>query len=269
MMLYTLWAFLKRDAAVEASYRLSPLLQFGGVLFWIVLLSAAGRLVGEAARDILQRYGAGYASFALLGVAFGGYMQTGMIIFPQRLREAQLAGTLEATLMSPIAPATFVVAAGLWDHLLTTVRVLLYLACGALFFALDLRAANILGALVVLLLAIVAFDALGIVGAGLVLMARRGVSLAPLLSTVASLLSGVYFPVELLPPGAQTLALFLPSTHALYGLRLALLRGASWAELLPSIGALVLFDLLLAPLSLLLLRVAVRRALAEGTLGQY
>jgi ABC-2 type transport system permease protein len=267
-MLATLWAFLKRDAAVEASYRAAPLLQVGAVLFWLVLLSAVGRLVGDAASGAVSRYG-GYSSFALLGVAFGAYMQTGMIIFPQRLREAQLAGTLEATLMSPVAPVAFVLASGMWDHLLTTVRMLLFLAGGALFFALDLRGANIGGALAVLLLAIVAFDALGIIGAGLVLAARRGVSLAPLLATAAALLSGMYFPVELLPSGARTLSYLLPSTHALNGLRLALLGGAGWAELLPSLGALALFDLLLAPLGALLFGWAVRRALLEGTLGQY
>ena len=52
-------------------------------------------------------------------------------------------------------------------------------------------------------------------------------------------------------------------------LSLALLRGAGWAELLPSIGALALFDLVLAPGSLLAFRWATRYALRAGTLGQY
>lgn len=268
-VLRTLWAFLKRDAAIEATYRAALLAQFGGVVFWVVFFAAASRLVGGAATGALARYGGNYASFALLGVAFGGYLQTGLISFPQRLREAQLIGTLEATLMSPASPMAFIAALGLWDHIITSGRVLAYLACGALFFALDLRQANLIGALAVLIPAILAFDALGMISAGLVLTVQRGASLAPLLATVAGLLSGVYFPIEVLPPGVQTLTLLLPSTHALLGLRLALLRGASWGELLPSIGALALFDLLLLPCSALVVRWAVRRALTQGTLGQY
>jgi ABC-2 type transport system permease protein len=239
------------------------------VLFWVVFFAVAGRLLGNSASEAVRRYGGSYASFALLGVAFAGYLQSGVIAFPQRLREAQLAGTIEATLMSPASPVAFVVALGMWDQIVTTVQVIAYLLCGALFLALDLRGANILGALAVLVLAIVAFGALGIIGAGLMLVARKGVSLAPLLALIAELLSGVFFPVEILPPSAQGLATLLPSTHALNGLRLALLRSASWAELLPSIGVLALFDLVLVPIGLLVFGWGLRYALNEGTLGQY
>ncbi|HEX9373939.1 MAG TPA: ABC transporter permease [Roseiflexaceae bacterium] len=268
-MVRTLWVFLKRDAAIEASYRAALLAQLSGVVFWVAFFGAAGQLVGGTATGLLARYGGSYANFALLGVAFGGYLQTGLISFPQRLREAQLMGTLEATLMSPVAPATFVLGVGLWDHVITSVRVLVYLLCGALFFALDLRQANLAGTLAVLALAIVAFDALGMISAGLVLVAQRGLSIAPLLATITGLLSGVYFPIELLPPAVRSLALLLPSTHALIGLRLALLRGAAWAELLPSIGALALFDILLVPCAALTVRWAMRHALTQGTLGHY
>src|SRR5690242_9160512 len=100
----TLWAFLKRDAAIEASYRAAFLARFSVVLFWVVFFSVAVRLLGNSASEAVRRYGDSYASFALLGVAFAGYLQSGVIAFPQRLREAQLAGTIEATLMSPASP---------------------------------------------------------------------------------------------------------------------------------------------------------------------
>jgi ABC-2 type transport system permease protein len=238
-------------------------------LFWIVFFAAAGQLLNGAADSLTRRYGGGYTAFALLGVAFGSYLQSGVTTFPQRLREAQLAGTVEATLMAPVSPVMFVIAIGLWDHIITTIQVAAYLLCGGLFLALDLWKANIPGALAVLALAIVAFDALGVIGAGLVLVTRRGFSLAPLVALAASLLSGVYFPVEVLPRGIQTLAVLLPSTHALAGLRLAVLGGAGWPELLPSLGALALFDLLFAPFSLLMFHQATRYALKTGTLGQY
>jgi ABC-2 type transport system permease protein len=265
----TLWAFLKRDAAIEASYRAAFLARFTVVVFWVVFLAAAGRLLGSGASDAVRHYGGSYSSFALLGVALAGYLQSGVIAFPQRLREAQLAGTVEATLMSPASPAVFVVALGLWDQIVTTVQMLVYLLCGTLFLGLDLSGANALGALAVLALAIIAFGSLGIVGAGIMMVVRKGVSLAPLLALTAELVSGVYFPVEVLPPGVQNLAMLLPSTHALNGVRLALLRGAGWAELLPSIGALALFDVLFVPIGLLVFGWGLRRALAEGTLGQY
>jgi ABC-2 type transport system permease protein len=264
-----LWSLLKRDAAIEASYRLALIGQLGGVLFWVPLLLALARLGGTDPIAIAPRYGSTYATFALLGVAFGGYLQSGLIIFPQRLRETQLAGTLEATLLSPLSPSLYVIALGLWDHVLTTLRMLIYLLCGTLFFGIDLGHANLLGALVVLALAIIAFDTLGVAAAGLVLVAQRGVSLAPLLAMVTSLLSGVYFPVEVLPRPLQQVTLLLPGTYALSALRLALVRGAGWQELLPSIGALVAFDLVLVPCSLPVIGQAFRYSQARGSLGQY
>jgi ABC-2 type transport system permease protein len=268
-MLRTCWAFLKRDAAIEASYRAALLAQLGSVVFWVVFFGAAAQLIDTTASGPLARYGGSYVNFALLGVAFGGYLQTGLITYPQRLRDAQLAGTLEAVVMSPVSPVQFVAAIGLWDHIITSVRLVAYLLCATLFFALDLRQANLGGGLVVLILAIIAFDSLGLISAALVLVVQRGVSLAPLVATVAGLVSGMFFPIELLPRGVQTLALFLPSTHALIGLRLALLSGAAWLELLPAIGALVVFNIFLVPIGVLSVRWAIRRALVEGTLGQY
>lgn len=268
-MVRTLWVFLKRDAAIEASYRAALLAQFSAVVFWVAFFAAVGQLVGSTTPDALARYGGNYVQFALIAVAFGGYLQTGLISFPQRLRESQLMGTLEATVMSPVSPMAFVLAIGLWDHVMTSVRVVVFLICGAAFFALDLRQANLVGALVVLILAIVAFDALGMLSAGLVLLVQRGVSVAPLFAAVAGLLSGVYFPIEVLPPAVRAVALVLPSTHALIGLRLALLRGAPWADLGPSIGALAAFDVVAVPCVMVFVRWALRRALTVGTLGQY
>lgn len=265
----TVWAFVRRDAAVEATHRGALLAQFSGVIFWSVFFILAARLVDDVSAGTMQRYNANFAAFVLVGIAFGGYLQAGLVSFPQRLREAQLAGTFEATLMSTARAEVSIFGAGVWDHVVTTLRVCAYLLAGALFVGLDLRAANIAGCLVVLALALVAFDSLGLMGAALVLLLRRGVSLAPVIATLAALFSGVYFPLEALPPAAQLAALLLPSTHALYGIRLALLRGAGWSELWQPIAALLCFDVVLVPLALLALRRSLWLALREGTLGHY
>jgi ABC-2 type transport system permease protein len=52
-------------------------------------------------------------------------------------------------------------------------------------------------------------------------------------------------------------------------MRLALLQGASWSQLAPDILALVIFALILLPLSLTAFRYAVHRAKVEGSLTHY
>jgi ABC-2 type transport system permease protein len=260
---------LKYDAAIERSYRLMFVSQLGAVVFWIALLLALRRLNLNTAVSGLARYGGDYAHFAVLGVAFSSYLQAGLIVFPQRLRAAQLAGTIETTFMAPVGSFLFVLALGVWDHVVATIRMLAYLLAGVLLLGLDLSGANIAAALLVLLLAVVAFDTLGIISAGIVLVTQRGAGLAPLLAMAASLLSGVYFPVEVLPHPIQTIAMLLPSTYALSTLRLALLGNAGWAEIFPALLALAIFNIVLFPCSLLTVRLAFRHALSAGTLGQY
>ena len=52
-------------------------------------------------------------------------------------------------------------------------------------------------------------------------------------------------------------------------MRLALLTGASWSTLAPDLLALLLFCVLLFPLSLVAFRYAVERARQEGSLAHY
>jgi ABC-2 type transport system permease protein len=62
---------------------------------------------------------------------------------------------------------------------------------------------------------------------------------------------------------------FLPVTYALDGIRKSLLNGARIPDLLPEIGALLLFIALLLPLGLASFSLAVRKAREEGSLAQY
>jgi ABC-2 type transport system permease protein len=64
-------------------------------------------------------------------------------------------------------------------------------------------------------------------------------------------------------------AALIPVTHSLDGLRMAMMKGASWAELKAPLVSLLAFAVLLLPLSLWLFARALRRARIEGTLSFY
>lgn len=254
-LMRTAWVFLKRDIAIESTYRTAVLIQISNVFFWVIVFSVLSRLIGERASAYLRNYDGVYLSFVIVGIAFSSYMHTGLTCFGERLREAQMVGTLEATLMTPVAPAVFMLSSGIWSHMQTTLRALAYVVIGALM-GIDLSGANIPGALLALVLGVFAFDALGLVGASVVMLAKRALPLAALFSTASALLSGVYFPVELLPNQIKWLAALLPSTYALEGLRLSLLGGATFAALLPHLLPLVFFNLVALPAGLLAFHLA-------------
>jgi ABC-2 type transport system permease protein len=269
MRLRQLWAFLVRDYRTEISYRFSFVLNLSGIFFSAFTFFFISELIGQVANPYLQEFDGDYFSFVIIGIAFSGYFGVGLTGFSRALRQAQTTGTLEAMVMTPLPMSTLVIGSALWSYVLTTVRVFIFLLLGVVIFTLDLSNANYLGAVVVLLLSIVAFASIGIIAAGIIMIIKRGEPLTSLFSAFANLVGGIYYPVAILPDGLQFVARLIPITYAVRAMRLALLAGASWQVLLPDIIALLIFIVVLFPLALLVFHRAVEWARIDGSLAHY
>ncbi|MBK6432008.1 ABC transporter permease [Candidatus Amarolinea dominans] len=261
--------FLRRDFIIELSYKLSFLLQLVGIFLNVFMFYFLARLVDGERQPSLDAYNGDYFAFVLIGVAFSLYFTIAISGFAKNLRDAQITGTLEAMLLTPTDLPTIIISSCLWDYLFTTLRVFIYLLLGTLVFGADLGNANYLGALVVLVLTIVAFSGLGIMAASFIMVTKRGDPVTTIVGGVGLLLGGVYYPVELLPSWLQFFAALIPVTYALRAMRNALLADASWSVLLPDIGALIVFCLILVPFSLFTFKQAVRWAKIDGSLAHY
>ena len=121
----------------------------------------------------------------------------------------------------------------------------------------------------ILLLTITSFSGLGILSASFVITFKRGTPLDWVISNVEGLISGVYFPITVLPGWLQFMAKFFPITYAIRAVELAVYRGYSLLQLRKEIAFLFLFSLLLLPLSLAVFKYALRRARMDGSLTQY
>jgi ABC-2 type transport system permease protein len=262
-------AFLKRDLSLNLSYRFSFLMQFVGIFISIALFYFLSQLFGTALIPQLEPYGGDYFSFVLIGLAFSGYVGLSLSSFAQSIREGQMMGTLEIILLSPTQLSAILFSSSLWSYLLTTVRVVVYLAAGALVFGVSLSQANFVTAIVVLVLSIASFSSIGILSAALVLLVKKGDPVAWALGSVSSLLAGVYYPIAVLPDWLEPISRLLPLTYALDAMRLAMLRGSSLYDVRLDILALIGFALVLTPLAFLVFRKALKRAKKEGSLLQY
>ena len=121
----------------------------------------------------------------------------------------------------------------------------------------------------IFLLSAAAFSSIGILSATFTLVFKRGDPILWLFGGLSWVLGGVYYPIEVLPRFLRHAAELLPVTHALVAMRGALLRHASFAELLPQIGVLAGFALLGMPLSLLAFHLGVRWARINGSLSHF
>jgi ABC-2 type transport system permease protein len=110
---------------------------------------------------------------------------------------------------------------------------------------------------------------LGILAAAITLTFRRGAGIVGLATAALTLISGLYFPVALLPNWLETVSAANPLTIAASGLRDALLGNTGWG----SIGGDLLILLPLSIVSILVGALAFKLALTRerrlGTLGAY
>lgn len=263
-----LWTFVRRDALIAASYRIAFLAPLASVFFAVPILYFLAEVFEGTQSPALATYGGGFFAFILLGMAFQDYVTLSMSNFLSGVRDHQLMGTMEVVMLSPTPVSQILLFSSVWGYLFTSIRFALYVGLG-FALGLDLSQANLLSFAAITVTAIVSFAALGIVGAAATLIIKQGATITSLLTAATLALGGVAYPISVLPEWLQKVALMLPFTHALEGVRKSLMTGASIGDLATELTVLTVFGAVLFPIGLWSFGAALRYAKAKGTLGQY
>jgi len=263
-----LGAFLRRDFREAVTYKFSFVSSLAGMLLSLATFYFVAKLVPPGSPS-LGPFGGDYFSFAVVGVAFSGLLGMFQEGLSAVVRSAQLSGTLEALLVTPVPIPVILFGSSLYSLLFQIFRTALHLAVAAAFFGLAFGRVDVAGVAAVGLLTVVCFLSVGVLSASFILVYKTGNPFSWILGTVSGLLGGVVFPVSLLPPWIRWASSLLPVTYALDGMRKSLLASAPFSAVLPDIAALAVFDVLLVPLSLAAFRLAVRKAKKDGTLSHY
>jgi ABC-2 type transport system permease protein len=137
----------------------------------------------------------------------------------------------------------------------------------ALFFDLDLAQADYVAAIVILLVASISFIGIGMMTAVLPLISpEKGTQLGFMAQGILLVISGVYYPVSVLPDWMRVASIFSPATYALDGLRDAILRGDGITDMGDELWPLVLIGAVSIPLGLLVFRIGEQYAKRHGKL---
>ncbi|MFX1512352.1 MAG: ABC transporter permease, partial [Promethearchaeota archaeon] len=205
----------------------------------------------------------------LIGIAFSNYLSMGLNTFSSSIRSEQMMGTLEAMLVTPTKLSTIILSSSIWSFIFTSIRVLIYMILGVFLFGVDISGANILASFLILFLTIISFSSLGIIAAAFIIIIKRGDPITWLFNAFSQVFGGVYYPITILPKWLQIFSYLLPITYSLRGMRFALLQGKPFEALAIDILALIVFSIVLLPVSIILFRYAVRISKREGTLAHY
>jgi ABC-2 type transport system permease protein len=162
-------------------------------------------------------------------------------------------GTIEYTFMAPISRVTHIIGMSMFSIIYGMIRTLVTLGILTLFFHLDLSKANLLGALLILVVSSFSFLGFGTMVAVLPLMSpEKGAQMTGIVEGILLMISGVYYETSVLPGWMQTLSAISPATYTLRGMRQALVDGANLHQLMSSIVPLVVMGIILIPLGLLI-----------------
>jgi ABC-2 type transport system permease protein len=214
---------------------------------------------GEGRVDLVLYLGIGTVVWAYLRAVFAN---VGEMVAWERWE-----GTIEYTMMAPISRLAHMLGVSLFSIIYGLARSALLLGVLALFFHVDLSNANLGGAALVLLVGSLSFLGFGIMAAVLpLLFPERGEEMTFVISSILLLVSGVYYPISVLPDWMEPLATISPATYVLEGMRAALLNGAPTLSLGPTLVPILVLGVLTVPIGVAIFGWGERYAKRTGRL---
>lgn len=176
-------------------------------------------------------------------------------------------GTIEYTLMAPIHRITHMAGQTLFAVVYSMFFTGVILLVTVAMFDIDMSKANLLGGTLMLIAGSLSFIGVGVMGSVLpLLFPERGSQMTHVIIALLLLVSGVYYPVNVLPEALQAMAVFSPATYVLDGVRRSLLEGLPTLQLWPYIWPTLIMGLVAIPLGLWVFGQAERYAKRTGKL---
>jgi ABC-2 type transport system permease protein len=246
------YAFVEREVALSRRY-------WAWELMWIVYgiaTSLSVALIGRAAPTIsgqtmddatLSRF----ALYLLVGSVAWRYLGIVFENITEVIAWERWEGTLEYTFMAPVHRVTHLAGMCVSSVLRATLFSVVIVLVVMLFLPVDLSRTNGASVLVLLAVGSVAFGGLSFAAAVFpMLWTEKGLQMAYIVQAVVLRVSGVYYPVDVLPGWMQALAVVSPATYVIHGLRAAVVDGAAVATLWPDIWPALAIGAVSLPLGL-------------------
>ncbi len=203
----------------------------------------------------------------LIGAVVWSYLGVVFEILTETVAWERWEGTIEYTFMAPLSRPTHLFGMGVFAVLYGLVRAILLFGVVAAFFRLELPVADYAAATLVLLVASISFIGIGMMTAVLPLISpEKGMQFGFIAQGVLLVVSGVYYPVSVLPAAMQWLSVVSPATYALRGMREAILGGAGAGAMVDELWPLLLIGGVSIPLGLEVFRRGERHAKRHGKL---
>ncbi len=201
----------------------------------------------------------------LIGAVIWSYLGIVFEILTETVAWERWEGTIEYTFMAPVSRVVHLLGMGVFAVFYGFVRAAAVMGLTVLFIGIHLPHANYGAAVALLAIASISFIGVGMMTAVLPLVSpEKGTQLGFVAQGLMLVVSGVYYPVSVLPDWMQWIAKISPATYALRGNREQILHGAglAWADVWP----LLVIGAFSIPIGLSVFKVGERYAKTRGKL---
>lgn len=224
-------AVVRRDALISMSYRTMVVTQPVGVLFTLALFYFVSRILGSSARFPTPD---AYFAFVAVGVVIQSLVRSSLGV-PLAVRQELVAGTYERFELSAAGGTLGVVGMLVYPLLYALGLAAFTLAAAAVVFGLEVQWSTAAWGLPLGVLSGLAFAPFALVFSAITLAFKQAPGQGSAVAVV-SLVSGLYFPVDVLPGWVRWTSQIQPFTPAVDLMRHVLVGYALpqplWAELL-------------------------------------
>jgi ABC-2 type transport system permease protein len=203
----------------------------------------------------------------LIGAVIWSYLGVVFEILTETVAWERWEGTIEYTFMAPLSRPVHLIGMGVFAVAYGVIRSAVLFGVVAAFFGLHMPGADFGAALLILVVASVSFVGIGMMTAVLPLISpEKGTQMGFIAQGTLLVISGVYYPVSVLPQWMQWLSTVSPATYALRGLRSAILDGAGASAVWGDVWPLIVIGVVSIPLGLEVFRAGERYAKKHGKL---
>lgn len=255
---------MARDWTVFKSYRMQFFGQIASLFMGLALFYFLSRLLSVKSFGSHSKYFA----YVVLGMIVVQVLQSTMAV-ATGLRGELVAGTFERILLSPFGGVAAVLSMMILPFCMSFVSAIITLFFGAVVFGLQIHWATAALAVPVAMLGTGAFTAFGLIFACSAILFKQVVGGAGLMMSGIALVSGLYFPIALLPAWLKWFSSVQPFTPTVELLRHTLVRTPLTGSVLGDLAKIVGFVVVFLPISVLLLGRAMRIGQRRGTIIEY
>ncbi len=251
------WYLIKRYAWWEIAF-----------FFWtaantLTIVFIAKGVVAEGGTINLDRL----TTILLIGAVIWSYLGIVFELLIETVAWERWEGTIEYTFMAPLTRAVHLLGTGIFAIGYGIVRASIVFAAIAAFFGLHMPNANFATALVLIAVASISFVGIGMMTAVLPLISpEKGTQFGYVAQGLMLVVSGVYYPVSVLPEFMQWIAKISPATYALRGERSAILDGAGIGAVWGDIWPMLIIGVISVPLGIWVFRRGELHAKKHGKL---